>query len=196
MPVIRISLSDEQYKTISANAAEQGVSVQDYIRHQIFKDEAWFKPSDAVEKALQKYRPGEFFTLPELYGEEWKVPRGFAGAVGKQFYTYVLNHCAEQIEFVGMTNYGRHAQYRVIPKLKFEPEEAAELALKKYHKGDLFTLPKIYETSDWNRKMETSDPCFAGRFGQRFQQYVLSHCEGTILDIGKPADGNELYQIL
>ena len=195
MPVIRISLNDEQYENVSANAAEQGVSVQDYIRHQIFKDEAWFKPSDAVARALEKYRPGEFFTLPELYGEEWKVQRGFAGAVGKQFYTYVLNHCADRIEFVGMTDYKRHAQYRIIPKLKFEPEEAVELALKKYQHGDLFTLPEVYGT-DWELKVSSADSTFARHFGQSFQRYVLKYCIDTIKDIGEKTDGVELYQVI
>lgn len=195
MPVIRISLNDMQYKNLTAAAAEEGISIQDYIRHQIFKDEAWFKPSDAVEMALTKYHPDELFTLPELYGEEWKVPRGFAGAIGKQFYAYVLNHCAGKIEFVGMTDYNRHAQYRIIPKPKFEPEEAVELALKKYHHGDLFTLPKVYGT-DWMTKMASVDSTFAKHFGQSFQRYVLKYCIDTIKDIDEKADGVELYQVI
>ncbi|BBK79009.1 MULTISPECIES: hypothetical protein [Clostridium] len=48
-----------------------------------------------------------------MYGKECTIERGVAGAFGKQFFNYITDECAEKIEFVGMTNYGRHAQYKV-----------------------------------------------------------------------------------
>ena len=113
MPVVKISFSDERHQKLVELAKEQGISVQDYIRNQLFGDHAAFTPAEAVDKALQKYGSGDLFTLPELYGEEWTIRRGFAGVFGKQFFNYVADNCADQIEFVGMTNNNRHAQYRI-----------------------------------------------------------------------------------
>ena len=103
MPVIRISLNDMQYKNLTAAAAEEGISIQDYIRHQIFKDEAWFKPSDAVEMALTKYHPDELFTLPKVYGTDWmpkmaSVDSTFAKHFGQSFQRYVLKYCIDTIK--------------------------------------------------------------------------------------------------
>ena len=113
MPVVKISLNDEYYEKLTELAKEQGISIQDYIRNQIFGDTVTFTPAEAVDKALQKYSSGDLFTLPELYGEEWTIKRGVAGVFGKQFYNYVIDNYSDKIEFVGMTNYGRHAQYKI-----------------------------------------------------------------------------------
>ena len=113
MPVVKISLNDEYYDKLNSMAKEQGISIQDYIRNQIFGDTVAFTPAEAVDKALKKYKSGDLFTLPELYGEKWTIKRGSAGVFGKQFYNFVLDNYMDKIEFVGMTNYGRHAQYKI-----------------------------------------------------------------------------------
>ena len=114
MPVIKFSLNDEQYKKLEKNSQEEGVSIQDYIRNILFNSKTIFTPSEAVDRALNKYKKGDCFTLPELYGDDWKIERGVAGAFGKQFFNYILDKCPGSITYVGMTNYGRHAQYKIL----------------------------------------------------------------------------------
>ena len=114
MPVLKISLSEEYHDKLVSEADNLGVSVQDPIRSKLFNEPCDFVPKDAVQKALSKYSSGDTFTLPQLYGDEWSLKRGFAGVFGKQFFNYVNNHCSDKITFVGMTDYGRHAQYKII----------------------------------------------------------------------------------
>lgn len=114
MPIVKISLNDAYYGKLTELAKEQGISIQDYIRNQIFGDTVTFTPVEAVARALNKYSSGDLFTLPELYGDEWTIKRGVAGVFGKQFFSYVLDNCDDKIKFVGMTDYGRHAQYKII----------------------------------------------------------------------------------
>lgn len=114
MPIVKISLNDEYYKKISDMAKKDGISIQDYIRGKIFGDEVVFTPAKAAEKAMQKYKKGEKFTLPQLYGDEWTIKRGFAGVFGKQFYNYVEESCKGKIEYKMQVDYGRHAQYEIL----------------------------------------------------------------------------------
>lgn len=113
MPTIKFSLNDEYYQKLQEMAQKDGVSIQDCIRNRLFNLKTIFTPAEAVERAMEKYGHGQYFTLPELYGKEWTIERGVAGAFGKQFFNYITDECTEKIEFVGMTNYGRHAQYKV-----------------------------------------------------------------------------------
>ena len=114
MPVIKISLNDLYYEQLKESAQEQGISIQDYIRKQIFKEKVVFSPVEAVEKALSKYTSGDLFTLPELYGEEWTIKQGAAGVFGKQFNNYISQYYDDRIVYVGKTNYDRHAQYKIL----------------------------------------------------------------------------------
>lgn len=114
MPVVKISLNDEYYEKLSSLAKEDGISMQDYIRNKVFGDTVVYTPADAVEKALVKFKPGDLFTVPMIYGEDWNIKRGMAGVFGKQFFNYVEDNCSDKIKFVGMTNYGRHAQYQML----------------------------------------------------------------------------------
>ena len=118
MPVIKISVNDQTYAKLSDMAKEEGVSIQDLIRNTVLgTDVSMFTPADAVDRVFAKYNVGDLFTIPELYGDEWAVmKRGTAGVFGKQFFNYVADACPEKIMFVGMTNHGRHAQYKVVAK--------------------------------------------------------------------------------
>lgn len=114
MPTVKFSLSDEYYQKLENMAREEGISIQDCIRNRIFQIKTIFTPAEAVRRALQKYLPGEPFTLPELYGDEWTLKRGEAGVFGKQFFQYIQDQCSNQIIFSEMVNSGRHAQYKIL----------------------------------------------------------------------------------
>lgn len=114
MPVIKISLNQAQYEALSQMAKQEGISIQDVIRGKLFEKQVQFTPADAVNRALSRYQAGELFTLPEVYGENWTLGRGEAGTFGKQFSRYVTEEYPEKIEYVGLTNRGRHAQYRIL----------------------------------------------------------------------------------
>lgn len=118
MPTIKFSLNDEYYKKLQDMARKDGMSIQDCVRNRLFNLKTIFTPAEAVNRVMKKcadgeYKTGSCFTLPELYGDEWTIERGIAGVFGKRFFNYVLEVCPEKIEYVGMTNYNRHAQYKV-----------------------------------------------------------------------------------
>lgn len=118
VPTVKFSLNDEYYAMLKEMAKEDGVSIQDCVRNRLFNVKTIFTPVEAVDRVMKKCESGEYekgttFTLPKLYGESWTIERGVAGAFGKQFFNYVTDVCPEKIGYVGMTNYGRHAQYVV-----------------------------------------------------------------------------------
>lgn len=112
MAVYKFTLNDEYSQKLEKMAKEDGVSVQDCIRNRIFNLTTIYTPVEAVKRAIKKYKKDECFTLPELYGDDWTIQRGVAGAFGKQFFNYIKHECPEKIQYVGMTDYGRHAQYK------------------------------------------------------------------------------------
>lgn len=114
MAVFKFSLDDEYSQILEEMARQDGVSVQDCIRNRLFDLKTIFTPVEAVSRAMKKYGKGDCFTLPELYGDDWTIQRGVAGAFGKQFFHYVSEECSDTIQFVGMTDYGRHAQYKIV----------------------------------------------------------------------------------
>ena len=112
MAIIKLTLSEEHYQKLKDMAQEEKKSVQDYIRDKIFDEESIFTPEEAVIRAIEKFSDGKLFTLPDVYGDDWKIKRGPAGVFGKRFFNYVQdNEC--RIKFVGMDTYGRRAQYKV-----------------------------------------------------------------------------------
>lgn len=119
MPKITFALNDEYFKLLKKMAEDDRVSIQDCVRNRLFNMNTIFTPAEAVNRVLKKcengeYLPGSKFTLPELYGDEWTIERGVAGVFGKQFFNYIQEECQDKIKFIGMTNYGRHAQYEVL----------------------------------------------------------------------------------
>lgn len=114
MTVYKFSLNDEFSKKLEEMAKKDGVSVQDCIRNRLFNLTTIYTPVEAVKRAMEKYSKGDCFTLPDLYGDDWNIQRGAAGVFGKQFFNYVLDEYPSKIQYVGMVNYGRHAQYKII----------------------------------------------------------------------------------
>jgi hypothetical protein len=114
LPVVKVSLNDEYYLKLQEMAQGEKMSVQDFIRSKIFTATSIFTPTEAVDRAIKKYSSGNFFTLPELYGDDWTIERGFAGVFGKRFYNYVSDRGTDKIEFARMVDYGRHAQYKML----------------------------------------------------------------------------------
>lgn len=115
MPTIRFTLDEEHAKLLEEDAQRAGQTVQDYIRLRLFPTTAAtvFTPQEAVRRALAKYKKGDRFTLPGVYGEDWTIPLGMAGAFGKKFYKHVETP-GSPIRFVGMTDHGRRAQYEMV----------------------------------------------------------------------------------
>ena len=115
MPTIRFTLDEEHAKLLEEDAQRAGQTVQDYIRLRLFPTTAGtvFTPQEAVRRALAKHKKGDRFTLPGVYGEDWTIPLGMAGAFGKKFFNYVSTPDSP-IRFVGMTDHGRRAQYEIL----------------------------------------------------------------------------------
>lgn len=81
---IKFTLSDENYNILLERAGSD--SVQDYIRSVLFPEQvSSITPEIAVNKALSKYSKGQTFTVPEIFGEEWSLPNGYAGVFGRRF---------------------------------------------------------------------------------------------------------------
>ncbi|MBU3214782.1 DUF1413 domain-containing protein [Clostridium estertheticum] len=114
MAVYKFTLNDEYSHKLEQMAKKDGVSVQDCIRNRLFNLTTIYTPVEAVKRAMNKYEKDVCFTLPELYGAEWNIQRGVAGVFGKQFFNYISHECSDKIKYVGMTNYGRHAQYKMM----------------------------------------------------------------------------------
>ncbi|MBP0964809.1 MAG: DUF1413 domain-containing protein [Oscillospiraceae bacterium] len=114
MPIIKLSLTEEEYQTLESSAKEEKMTVQDYIRFKMLSKRVptIFEPEEAVRRALSKFAKGEVFTLPDIYGEEWsKLNPRMTGVFGKRFYNYV--EPMSEIEFVGMTHDKRRAAYTI-----------------------------------------------------------------------------------
>ena len=112
MPTIKFSLTKDDYDMVIDTASKEGISIQDYIRNKVLNFKTIYTPSEAVNRAKEKYKSGEIFTLPDIYGDKWELKRGYSGVFGKQFYNYVLG--IDEIRFAGMTPDGRHAQYTLV----------------------------------------------------------------------------------
>ena len=114
MPVVKVSLSDVLYNELMVRAKQEGVSIQDYIRSQLSEEEKFFNPEKAVQMALQKYRPGDQFTLPMVYGDEWKAKRGEAGVFGRRFDQCIRVYYSDKIVRESGIQINRCTVYRVL----------------------------------------------------------------------------------
>ena len=106
---IKISVSDANYNNLVTRAG--GDSLKTYIRSVLFPGQIPITPADAVQRALNKYKKGDTFTVPEIYGAAWDLPNGMAGQFGKKFYKLVTEDYSLRIRFVGFTaNVKGHSQ--------------------------------------------------------------------------------------
>ena len=116
MPVVKFSISDEWMARLEQEAVQANMIVQDYVRYKLFGEteaapQTIFTPEEAVRRALKKFKPGELFTVPQIYGEEWTLTRETgAGVFGRKFYDYTEGRT--DIEWVQRK--GRHAQYKIV----------------------------------------------------------------------------------
>lgn len=115
MPVIKLSLTEDEFKDLSRLADGEKMSIQDFIRYKLLakKNPSIFLPEVAEKLALEKFTSDDgVFTLPDVFGEDWSElnPR-MTGVFGKRFFNYVKT--SDAIEFAGMTPDGRRATYRV-----------------------------------------------------------------------------------
>lgn len=111
---VKFTISEEHYEELCKRAENEKLSVQDYIRRELFSDYSTFTPQDAVNIALSKYSKGDNFTVPEIFGDKWTLPNGVAGQFGKKFYKLVEEDYSSKIKFTGNFNKKRHAVYEVI----------------------------------------------------------------------------------
>lgn len=115
MPVVKLTLDEESYQELKRLAEENNQSIQDYIRSKIFGSSIF-----TVDEAVKRIQAGHFddpklypdgFELPDVYGDDWTIPRGPAGVFGKNFYNYVISNPHLGIKFKDMGKYGRRAVY-------------------------------------------------------------------------------------
>lgn len=111
---IKFTVSDENYEFICNAATNERLSLQDYIRNQLFPGQISFTPLDAINRALTNYSPGEPFTVPELFGDDWNLPNGTAGQFGRKFYNLVTKEYSSKIHFTGNFNSKKHAIYEIV----------------------------------------------------------------------------------
>lgn len=115
MPIVKLSLTEEEFLCLSQLSEKEHLTKQDMIRFKLFgaKPSAVFTPEEAHRRALEKFtEQDEPFTLPDIYGEEWrKLNPRMTGVFGKRFFNYLKE--SDSIEFVGMTSDGRRALYRI-----------------------------------------------------------------------------------
>lgn len=110
MPVIKFSVSDDDYKKIEKKADAQKMRITEFVRSAVLDTSPIFTSVEAEKRALKRFAPGVEFTLPQVYdSEEWEDIGTYAGGFGTNFYHYVTKY-STKIEFVCMK---RHAIYRI-----------------------------------------------------------------------------------
>lgn len=108
--VVKFSLSHDNYEALCDRARADNLSVQDYIRGQLFPGQITITPQDAINLALA-YPSGKTFTVPELFGTAWNLPNGMAGQFGKKFYRLMAEQYSAEIRFTGTYSARHHAIY-------------------------------------------------------------------------------------
>lgn len=115
MPVVKLSLAEDEFEELSKLAGDEKMSVQDFIRYKLLskKNPEIFTPEEAEKRALEKFTAeDEPFTLPDVYGDDWeKLDPRMTGVFGKRFFNYLKT--SKLIEFAGMTAGRRRATYRI-----------------------------------------------------------------------------------
>jgi len=115
MPVVKLTLNEKSYQELQRLAEEDHQSMQDYIRCKIFGNSIF-----TVDEAVRRVQAGNFdntelypdgFELPDVYGNDWTIPRGPAGVFGKNFFNHVEANQELGIKFKDMGKYGRRAVY-------------------------------------------------------------------------------------
>ncbi|WP_414733860.1 DUF1413 domain-containing protein [Acetobacterium carbinolicum] len=111
---VKFTISDENYGDLCKRAAALKLSIQDYIRRELFEEYNTITPMEAVNKAMSNYSKGDTFTVPEIFGEAWDLPNGVAGQFGKKFFALVESEYSTKIRFTGNYNSKKHAIYEIL----------------------------------------------------------------------------------
>ena len=111
MPTFRFDLNEEYSEKLKKDAEAKHLSIQDYIRFKLFSVTSIFTVEEAIKRIQGGHFEGQFFSLPDIYGDDWTPERGPAGVFGKNFYNYVEEHSELGIHFENMGKYGRRATY-------------------------------------------------------------------------------------
>lgn len=111
---VKFTISDENYDELTARAASLKLSIQDYIRKELFSEYMAITPIQAVNIALDNYSKGDTFTVPELFGEAWDLPNGVAGQFGKKFFSLVESEYSTKIRFTKNFSNRKHAIYEIL----------------------------------------------------------------------------------
>lgn len=111
---VKFTISDENYDELCKHASDLKISVQDYIRRELFNEYSTVTPMDAINIALSSYSKGDTFTVPELFGDAWNLPNGVAGQFGKKFCSLVESEFSTKIRFTGNFNSKNHAIYEIL----------------------------------------------------------------------------------
>lgn len=117
MPVLKISLTDEEMTRLEILARDEDLTLQDYIRYKMLgnRNPAKFTPEEAERRAVEKFTASDDpFSLPDIYDEEWTElnPR-MTGVFGKRFFNYLKTSESTLVEFAGMTKDRRRVTYRI-----------------------------------------------------------------------------------
>ncbi|MEG0615230.1 MAG: hypothetical protein RR540_05685 [Oscillospiraceae bacterium] len=111
---VKFTISDENYSELCAKSEEAKLSIQDYIRKELFSDYNIFTPQDAVNIALKNYTKGDTFTVPQLFGDDWSLPNGAAGQFGKKFFALIDTEYTSAIRFTKNYNKKGLAIYEIL----------------------------------------------------------------------------------
>ena len=111
---IKFTISEMQNDKLYLQASKCDLSIQDYIRKELFNDLKNITPEKAVKLALKKYSKEEKFTVQDLFKNDWNLPNGVAGQFGKKFSELVKSKYSEQIYFTGNFNIKKQAIYRIL----------------------------------------------------------------------------------
>lgn len=112
MPVVRFALNDEYYARLENDAKNAHMNIQDYIRLKLFNETTIFTVDEAVKRIINGNFDCIEFTLPDVYGDDWTMSREEgAGALGKNFYNYIVEHPELGIRFIPGKTIKRRAVY-------------------------------------------------------------------------------------
>lgn len=112
---IKFTITDQQYEDLCLKAADAHpkLSIQDYIRKELFEEAKNITPQQAVDIALSRYSKGSTFTLEDLFPNGLGLPKGVAGQFGQLFSRLVKSEYSQQVVSIGTLN-GRQTVYKVI----------------------------------------------------------------------------------
>lgn len=110
---IKFTVSDENFDSLVEKAGS--MSLQDYIRSVLFPEQvSSVTPELAVTRALELFKKGDGFTVPEIFGDDWDLPNGYAGIFGRRFNKLISEKYSDRIRNTGYYTKNGNAIYEII----------------------------------------------------------------------------------